>query len=310
MKASKTLCTAMSSIIFLGVGQAKVAAFTINQLTNNNFVNFYPDISGSNVVWGVNDYEEEDGTTFADVFLYDGTTTTQLTGNGEFDDEYSPQVSGSNVVWTGYDGNDSEIFFYDGTTTTQLTNNSDDEFPEVSGSNVVWSSTDGNDSEIFLYDGTTTTQLTNNSLDDEFARISISGSNVVWEDYVSAGSSNLVKLYLYDGKTTTQLADIPSYESGISGSNVVWSGFDGNEDLEIFLYDGKTTTQLTNNSFSDYMPAISGKSVVWLGGDGGSVQIFTTTVPEPSSALGTLAAGACGAGWMLKRKLKRIAKSS
>lgn len=276
MKASKTLCTAlfaaMSSIIFLGVGQAKVAAFTINQLTNNNFVNFYPDISGSNVVWGVNDYEEEDGTTFADVFLYDGTTTTQLTGNGEFDDEYSPQVSGSNVVWTSYD--------------------------------------DNNNGEIFFYDGTTTTQLTNNSLDDEFARISISGSNVVWEDYVSAGSSNLVKLYLYDGKTTTQLADIPSYESGISGSNVVWSGFDGNEDLEIFLYDGKMTTQLTNNSFSDYMPAISGKSVVWLGGDGGSVQIFTTTVPEPSSALGTLAAGACGAGWMLKRKLKRIAKSS
>ncbi|MHC4445016.1 MAG: TolB family protein, partial [Planctomycetota bacterium] len=128
----------------------------------------------------------------SEIFLYDGTSTTQLTNNSYGD--YFPQVSGSNVVWQGYDGNDYEIFLYDGTSTTQLTNNSyQDIDPQVSGSNVVWSGGYPYDSEIFLYDGTSTTQLTNNSYGDYFPQVS--GSNVVWQG---------------------------DYFPQVSGSNVVW----------------------------------------------------------------------------------------
>ena len=71
------------------------------------------------------------------IFLYDGTTITQLTDN-----DYSarfPQINNSGqVVWQGDDGVDYEIFFYDGTTITQLTDNDySDRFPQINNSGEV-----------------------------------------------------------------------------------------------------------------------------------------------------------------------------
>ena len=43
-----------------------------------------------------------------EIFLWDGSTTTQITHNSGIDTE--PAISGSNVVWSGYDGNDWEIY--------------------------------------------------------------------------------------------------------------------------------------------------------------------------------------------------------
>jgi beta propeller repeat protein len=120
--------------------------WVITRLTNNNYYDYYPQISGSHVVWygwDGHDYE---------IFLYDvlTSTTTPLTNNS-YDDRY-PQISGSNVVWAGYDGNDFEIFHYDiGTgSTTQIThNNYDDDAPYISGDNIVWSAYKDSYSEIF-----------------------------------------------------------------------------------------------------------------------------------------------------------------
>ena len=61
-----------------------------------------PRVSGSNVVWhGLVGPD-------AEIFLYNGSTTSPLTDDSY--DDWSPQVSGSNVVWQGYDGNDYESF--------------------------------------------------------------------------------------------------------------------------------------------------------------------------------------------------------
>jgi hypothetical protein len=51
----------------------------------------------------------------------------------------------------------------------------------------------------------------------------------------------------------------------VSGSSVVWYGYDGN-DYEIFLYDGSTVRQLTDNDIWDFEPQVSGSNVVWWGG--------------------------------------------
>ncbi|ELS03461.1 Calx-beta domain-containing protein [Xenococcus sp. PCC 7305] len=59
----------------------------------------------------------------------------------------------------------------------------------------------------------------------------------------------------------------------ISGNNVVWSAFDGN-DREIFLYDGNNTLQLTNNYTDDYGPQISGNKVVWYGYDATDYDVY------------------------------------
>ncbi|MHC4499840.1 MAG: proprotein convertase P-domain-containing protein, partial [Planctomycetota bacterium] len=61
----------------------------------------------------------------------------------------------------------------------------------------------------------------------------------------------------------------------ISGSNVVWEGYDGT-DYEIFLYNATTATtiQITNNSRDDLDPQIHGSNVVWKGYDGTDYEIF------------------------------------
>ena len=87
------------------------------------------------------------------------------------------------------------------------------------------------------------------------------------------------EIFLYDGVTTTQLTNngVEDWGLQISGNNIVWNGGSGFLDLEIFLYDGTSTTQLTNNSSIDISPQISGDNIVWQGWGGGGSEIFLAT---------------------------------
>jgi FlgD Ig-like domain len=60
-----------------------------------------PQVSESLVTWW--------GTPWGEIYVYDGTTVTQLTDNGVLSDLH-PMVDGGTVVWFGNDGNDDEIF--------------------------------------------------------------------------------------------------------------------------------------------------------------------------------------------------------
>ena len=260
--------------------QALAVGWVVVKLTDNSYLDTadeeYPCVSGSKVAW--EGWDGSDPNT-REIFLYDGTTVTQLTDNS-YDDK-GPQVSGSKVVWQGKpDGSDYEIFLFDGTTVTQLTDNAyDDRYPHVSGSNLVWQGQIGsgpNTREIFLYDGATVTQLTDNSYHDAFPRIW--GSNVVWEGWDSS-DPNTSEIFLYDGATVTQLTDNSCEDRypQVWGLNVVWTGRDDiypAGDDEIFLYDGSTVTQLTDNSYNDRSPKVSGSNVVWTGFDGSDYEIF------------------------------------
>jgi len=105
----------------------------VTQLTDNEYGDYRPQISGSNVVWSGGDGDDHD----YEIFLYDGTSITQLTHN-DYDDE-DPQISGSNVAWFALQDGDAEIFFYDGAAVTQLTDNDyDDHSARISGSTVAW----------------------------------------------------------------------------------------------------------------------------------------------------------------------------
>ena len=258
------LASFLSWLLIPALGIAQI----IYPITDNSYDDLYPQINDNGyVVW-----QEWDGSDW-EIFLYNGTTITQLTNNS-YDDGY-PQINKSGyVVWQEWDGEDYEIFLYDGTTTKQITHNSyDDGYPQINKNGyVVWQEWDGSDSEIFLYNGTTTIQLTNNSYGDYYPQISDNGY-VVWSGY--DGSD--YEIFLYNGTTTTQLTN-NSYDDGYPQINnngyVVWQGWD-DSDLEIFLYDGTTTTQLTNNSDGDYGPQINDNGyVVWQGYDGSDYEIF------------------------------------
>ncbi|MEM9271341.1 MAG: carbohydrate-binding protein [Cyanobacteria bacterium P01_F01_bin.143] len=233
-------------------------------LTNNNFDDYGPEISGNNVVWysyDGNDYE---------IYLYDHNrrSIAQLTDNDTY--EYSPQISGNNVVWTGYDDYDNEIYLYNGSDVIQLTDNDTYEYAlQISGNNVVWTAYDDYDNEIYLYNGSDVIQLTDNDTYEYSPQIS--GNNVVWTAY--DGYDN--EIYLYNGSDVIQLTDNDTYEYSpqISGNNVVWTAYDGYDD-EIYLYNGSDVIQLTDNDTSEYSLQISGNNVVWSVYDGYDNEIY------------------------------------
>jgi Tol biopolymer transport system component len=172
-----------SIIATLGIGPVNAdAAYSVVRLTNNSYQDYIPDMNDNgDVVWKGNDGSD------LEIFLYDGSTTTQLTNNSYHDQ--GPRINDNGyVVWYG-EGNldpgdpstDNEIFLYDGSTTIQLTDNShEDRTPRINDyGHVVWSGFDDSDYEIFFYDGTTIIQITNNSYYDNVGRINESGY-VAW----------------------------------------------------------------------------------------------------------------------------------
>lgn len=113
-------------------------------LSNNEFTDFDPQVSGNHVVWW--------GGVFGDrqVYLNDGTTTTAIS-TGTLNQK--PQIDGNLVAWQGNDGDD-EIVVWDGASAVQITHNTyADTNPRISGNHIVWESVvpskvDGTDIEI------------------------------------------------------------------------------------------------------------------------------------------------------------------
>ena len=235
------------------------------QLTDNDVNDFFPKISGDNVVW------QSQINLDAEIFLYDGSQTIQITDNDVRD--FFPAISGDNIVWSGNDGNDREIFLYNGSETIQLTDNDvNDFFPKISGNNVVWQSQIDSDGEIFLYDGSETIQLTDNDVNESFE---VSGDSVVWSSRRNNDpDSRDIDLFLYNGSETIQLNNLSDGDSEID-DKVVWTEYDGN-DFEVFLYNNNETIQLTDNDLDDIAltTIVSGDNVVWSGNDGNDFEIF------------------------------------
>ncbi|HUS72140.1 MAG TPA: hypothetical protein VMY06_03665, partial [Sedimentisphaerales bacterium] len=66
------------------------------------------------------------------------------------------------------------------------------------------------------------------------------------------------------------------YDPQISGSNVVWSGWDI-DNTEIFFWNGDPNSEpinISNRSYGDVNPQISGSNVVWEGHDGNDKEMF------------------------------------
>ena len=162
----KGLVASLAVLIFVNmmICNVTVAAsgWTINRLTNNDYDDRDPGISGTNVVWS-----GWDGSDWEVYSNYAGA----MTNNSR--DDMAPAISGTNVVWQRWAGSDWEIF---SNFAGRLTDNArDDTNPAISGNNVVWERWDGSDYEIFSnFDG----RLTNNGRDDQDP--AISGTNVVW----------------------------------------------------------------------------------------------------------------------------------
>jgi hypothetical protein len=164
----------------------------------------------------------------ADLFLYDGVSTLNLTNRPDRR-EVNPQINDNDdMVWTedigGYKG--QEVFLYDGSTTTRLTyNDYHDMHPQINNNGyVTWMGPySSEEEEIYLYDGSAIIQLTDNLYPDNYPQINNS-NYVVWQ--------------------------------GRPGAD--WAGY------EIFLYNGSSTMRLTEDNYIDLYPQINDNgSIAW-----------------------------------------------
>lgn len=103
-------------------------------------------------------------------YLYDGTTTSQISPTIYYGGDGEAQINDSGlVVWEGSvlpinsPGSDSNIFLYDGVETTQLPRVGGNYSPRVNNlGEVAWGGFDlwGLDHEVFFYNGSGITQVT------------------------------------------------------------------------------------------------------------------------------------------------------
>ncbi len=188
------------------------------------------DIAGKKVVWS----ESVSGN--SEIFMYDGSTTIQLTDNS-YDDSL-PRIHDDRIVWLG----NNEIFLYENSSTIQLTfDGLDKNGPEVGKNFIAWSALNSSSfADVFIYDGSTTVQL-DNAYGVTTINFSISDNGIIWDGYeevwdnssVAPGvpppfPSVLSNIYFSDGKNIYRLTNNVRYGGNfdgrpiISGNNIAW----------------------------------------------------------------------------------------
>ncbi|MEP0910011.1 pre-peptidase C-terminal domain-containing protein [Leptolyngbya sp. GB1-A1] len=253
----------------------------------------FPQISGSNVVWGA-----KDSTGDTEIFFYNGITKaiTQLSDNTVEDS--APKIFGSNVVWESGTGTDAEIYLYNGTSgaTTRLSDNPlADTNARISDSFVVWQRRyPSGEHDIRYYrlsdgaSGAVNNSITLNDIDP-----ALSGSKLVFQrDNIAGASTNADDgIFYYDlatlGPTQTQLSvgnsAYTDRRAQISGSAVTWERRNSTE--SDILYDADVTTSggvssINVSADDDTNPLISGSKIVFqrsgtTGGTNDGIYLFT-----------------------------------
>jgi Ca2+-binding RTX toxin-like protein len=202
--------------------------------------------SGNNIVWSGN------GPNGTELFLYDGSTTKQITTEGynipaRNAGPTNYEISGQKVIWTSFilDENGSinlntEVYYYDGSQTQRLTNTAqqDRQFGFVQGV-PVWGSFDADGNEqLFTYQNNQIQQLTTaqNNLGGNYKLID---GVLAWEH--SDPISGQTDIYVYNGQNISQLTNTPESETLMSKSTdrIYWSSTAGE-----FVYNNGQVREL------------------------------------------------------------------
>ncbi len=251
--------------ILSSISSVSAITYSVARIDDNYYQDQYPPRIADNgyVTWYGADGDDE-----AEIYLFNGSSTTQITNNR--DGDYSPEINDNgHVVWGGCitDG-PCEVFLYDFATISQVSSN-DGGGPQINNTGmIVYSGWDGNDGELFTFDGSTTTRITDNGFSDYNAQINDNGY-IAWVG--ESGEAGFTDIFLFDGTITTQLTDTYDYTNDYSpqtsnNNHVTWWNNNG-----IFLYDGVTTSQINGTSTSARNPRINNNGwVTWSGYDGGS----------------------------------------
>jgi len=238
-----------------GVRAPVTDRWAISQITSDTTDEVVTDINdGGQIVGGRWDGHD------LEIFLMDGTTTTQITNNDDY--KWPPMINNAGqIVWSVENGYNLDIYLYDGGVTTKINDTAGFNF--LSGisdaGQVVWEGFDGNDGEIYMYEGGVEKKITDNGLDDFFARVNSAGQ-VVWNTFDMSDT----EIYLYDDGLRMQLTsnNVEDWLPSISDNGyIAWNRFDGNDD-EIYRYKDGVTEQITDNDQSDQADQVNNNGAI------------------------------------------------
>lgn|GEM_PF-6520769 len=271
-------CTGALSLAAAAPARASITELL--RLSSNGVEDRAPRVAGQRVVWqrGVG--------SGAEVFLFDGDSTSPLSSNAVFDGE--PWVSGGRVLWKrSSNGIACALQLREGGVTTTITQSLFDcaHDARLAGPFAAWTDDPvflGDD--VLLYDdGSGETDVLGEVDEDEReVRVGeVAGSpRALWKD--DRG------LWYFDGEDVDPLATGAVHEHQLAGDRAVWVAFDG-EDEEVFLFDGASVVQLTDNDYDDDQPQVAGDHVVWRARSGGDTEIHhfdgDSTAPLTNDAL-------------------------
>ncbi len=259
----------MVSFLFLSVNNSFSLTYEIQQLTDNDYDDSFPQINNNGwVAW-----ERDVPGNGKRILLYDGTDIMDISSTGyTLYSETSLQINDNgHVVWKGkVAGGDYEIFYYNGTSTIQITNNLyEDDDPQINNNGtVIWRAYNHSNPSFYnlmSYDGTSVQQIAGNG----YGTVSPPQINDRGEvAYVGYSEGTGSQIFLYDGSSTQQISNNEYRSVGYpqlnNNGNVVWEGYTGDDYSyrEIFLYDGSNIINLSNNSLPDNQPHIGDNGVV------------------------------------------------
>ena len=237
------------------------------QITDTVERDQYPRMSGNNIVW-----EDFDSWGNREVYFYDGSTVTMVSGP-DAEDDSSPRVSGSYMVWRHWEYlSDYEVRFYDHETgtTKQLTyDRKNDLNAEIDGSLIVWESSGTAGIDLMVYD-----------IEEERKTELVRDSEIVQQPDIS---ENMIVWHGSDGSDTEIFLAVLDTEPDIPG-DLNGDGMVGSADLDIVRGNWLASVSPGDLSMGDP----SGDGLVssadldivrgnWCAG--------LATVPEPASAV-------------------------
>ncbi len=130
--------------------------------------------------------------------------------------------------------------------------------------------------EIFMRTSTGIEQITDNYYDDFSPEYDIKSQRLVWQRLIDGR----YQIVVYDIREKTEIVVTSgtsnNMEPAISGDNIVWQQWDGN-DWEIVLYSKSGFTTITENDVQDIGPVIEDKFIVWTaaGVDAQLAQVYS-----------------------------------
>jgi len=257
-----------------------VGHFKVRQLTDNDYDDLLPAVSGTTIVWQGSPKQG------SSIFMYDGQTRQISTGS----DNWKPKVSGETIVWSrpsgliqyrggrmiplsksaplSYDVGGNTIiwqeqvrpgfygvFYYDGGQNRKMFESLFACLPAVSSAGLAWVDRNG-DVLYMLKDG----EIINARVGTSTFFLRMSDANVALLCIGSRGKAILKYISGWkqvSGKTTPLLANVPESES-----------------IQSSVYANTSREDLIEDVLLDkYGPAIAGNRIAWIDTDG-NVRLF------------------------------------